>query len=83
MLLDMTLPRKTGPVVLQELQRIDPEVKVIVTSAYGQEHVQNLLDGRRASASIQKPYRLAQVETMLQKCFAEKRNDRARWSLIS
>jgi PAS domain S-box-containing protein len=68
-LLDMTLPGKTGRVVLEELQRIDPEVKVIVTSAYGQERVQNLLEGRRASAYIQKPYRLAQVETMLQKWY--------------
>jgi DNA-binding response OmpR family regulator len=70
-LLDMTLPGKTGRVVLEELQRIEPEVKVILTSAYGHEHVKNLLNGLRASGYIQKPYRLAQVETVLQKCFAE------------
>jgi CheY-like chemotaxis protein len=34
-LLDMTLPGKTGRMALEELQRIEPEVKVIVTSAYG------------------------------------------------
>jgi PAS domain S-box-containing protein len=70
-LLDMTLPGKTGRLILEELQRIDPEVKVIVTSAYGPKHVQNLLYGLRASAYLQKPYRFAQVETVLQKCFAE------------
>jgi hypothetical protein len=56
---------------LEELQRIEPEVKVIVTSAYGQAHVENLLDGLRASGYIQKPYRLAHVEAVLQKCFTE------------
>ena len=70
-LLDMTLPGKTGRVVLEELQRIEPELKVIVSSAYGQEHVQSLLNGLRTSGYIQKPYRLAQVETVLQECFAE------------
>jgi len=70
-LLDMTLPDKTGPAVLEEIQRVEPEVKVIVTSAYGQEHVRKLLHGLRASGYIQKPYPLAQVETVLQKCFAE------------
>jgi CheY-like chemotaxis protein len=70
-LLDMTLPGKMGPVVLEELQRIEPEVKVIVTSAYGEEHVRKLLHGLRASGYIQKPYHLAEVETVLKNVFAE------------
>jgi DNA-binding NarL/FixJ family response regulator len=70
-LLDMTLPGKMGPVVLEELQRIEPQVKVIVTSAYGQEHVRKLLHGLRVSGYIQKPYTLAGVETVLQNVFAE------------
>jgi CheY-like chemotaxis protein len=70
-LLDLTLPGKTGRAVLEELQGIAPDVKVIVTSAYGQEHVRHLLGGLRASGYIQKPYRIAQVETVLQKCFVE------------
>ena len=73
-LLDMTLPGKTGPMVLEDLQRIEPEVKVIVTSAFGQEHVLKLLHGLRTSGYVQKPYRLAEVETLLQKCLAI-RND--------
>jgi len=70
-LLDMTLPGKTGPVVLEELRRIEPEVKVIVTSAYGTEYVRKLLHGLRVSGYIQKPFLLADVETVLQKCVAE------------
>jgi DNA-binding response OmpR family regulator len=67
-LLDMTLPGKTGRVVLEELQRIEPEVKVIVTSAYGPEQVRNLLNGLRTSGYLQKPYHLARVETVIQGC---------------
>jgi PAS domain S-box-containing protein len=70
-LLDVTLPGKTGQMVLEEIQRIEPEVKVIVTSAYGEEHVQKLLHGLRVSGYLQKPYRLAQVENVLQSCFSE------------
>ena len=72
-LLDMTLPGKTGAVVLNELQRIDPDVKVILTSAYGREQVQSLLGGLRACGYIQKPYRLAELEKALQKCADEMR----------
>src|SRR6185369_5682999 len=36
--LDMTLPGMHGREVLEELRRIQPEVKVITTSAYSQQH---------------------------------------------
>ena len=72
-LLDMTLPGRTGAAVLDELQRIEPEVKVILTSAYSQQQVQAALGGLRAWGYIQKPYRLAELEKMLRKCTAETR----------
>jgi CheY-like chemotaxis protein len=70
-LLDMTLPGKSGRDVLQELQRISPGVKVVVTSAYGQDHVENLLDGLQSRGYIQKPYRVADVAEALQQCAAK------------
>jgi PAS domain S-box-containing protein len=66
-LLDMTLPGTSGREVLVELQRLGPEVEVIVTSAYGRSHVQNSLDGLRSWGYIQKPYQLAELEKLLQK----------------
>jgi PAS domain S-box-containing protein len=75
-LLDITLPGKTGRVVLEELQRLEPEVKVIVTSAYGPEYVQSLLDGLRTAGYIQKPYHLARVEAVLQECLSSNRKVR-------
>jgi DNA-binding NtrC family response regulator len=70
-LLDITLPGKSGRQVLVELQRLEPEVKVIVTSAYGRSHVQNLLDGLRSWGYIQKPYQLDDVERLLRNIQAD------------
>ena len=65
--LDMTLPGRSGREVLYELQRISAGIKVIVTSAYGQQHVEHLLGGLRTSDYVQKPYRMADLEDLLQK----------------
>jgi PAS domain S-box-containing protein len=65
-LLDMTLPGRTGRAVLEEVQRIDPGAKVIITSAYGREHVQNSLQGLRPWGYIQKPYHVADLVKLLQ-----------------
>ena len=70
-LLDMTLPGKSGREVLVELRRLEPGVKVIVTSAYGRSHVQKLLDGLHSWGYIQKPYQLAEVERLLRNTEAE------------
>jgi two-component system, cell cycle sensor histidine kinase and response regulator CckA len=70
-LLDMTLPGKSGADVLRELQRIAAGVKVIVTSAYGQQQVNSLLGGLQTWGYVQKPYRAAEVAEMLQKCRAK------------
>jgi PAS domain S-box-containing protein len=72
-LLDMTLPGRSGRDVLYELRRIAAGVKVVVTSAYGQQHVQSLLGELRTWGYVQKPYRLADLEEILQKCAAKTR----------
>jgi PAS domain S-box-containing protein len=72
-LLDMTLPGRSGREVLHELQRIAADVKIIVTSAYGQQHVQSSLGGLQTWGYIQKPYRVADLEKTLQKCAAKTR----------
>jgi PAS domain S-box-containing protein len=73
-LLDMTLPGRSGREVLYELQRIAAGVKVIVTSAYGQQHVESLLGGLRTWGYVQKPYRMADLAEILQKCAAKARS---------
>jgi CheY-like chemotaxis protein len=70
-LLDLTLPGKSGRALLYEIQRIRPDVKVVVTSAYPREHVHNSLDGLQFWSYIQKPYQVIELEKELRKCSAE------------
>lgn len=62
-LLDITLPRMSGPEVFAELQRIRPDIAVIVTSAYGPESLP--IVGRQPWAFIQKPYHLTDLWNLI------------------
>jgi PAS domain S-box-containing protein len=70
-LLDMTLPGMSGREVLQELRRVRPDVKVILTTAYGQETVMSAFSDGEVQGFIRKPYRLAELAAFIQKtCMA-------------
>jgi CheY-like chemotaxis protein len=57
-LLDVTLPGMSGPEVFAELVRIRPDIKVIVTTAYGRETTLPICGGQQSWAFIRKPYQL-------------------------
>ena len=65
-LLDVTLPGVSSREILEEAGRILPELKVIVTSAYGEEAVSALFAGLRVERFIRKPFRLAELVDALQ-----------------
>ena len=58
--LDLTLPEVSGGEVLGELRRIQPNVKVILTSAYGRDWVQGTVGGQPWSY-LRKPYRFGEL----------------------
>jgi signal transduction histidine kinase len=58
-ILDLTMPRMDGGECLRELLRLDPKVKVILTSGYGEQEVTEKFAGQGLSGFIQKPYRLS------------------------
>ncbi len=64
-LLDMTLPGISGPEVLRELQRIRPDVKVILTTAYSRETAFAALGDCEPWGFIRKPYRLDELAKLL------------------
>jgi CheY-like chemotaxis protein/two-component sensor histidine kinase len=64
-LLDMTLPGMTGREVLEELRRMRPDVKVIVTTAYSQDSALKAMGGQQSWLYIRKPYRLSEVTDLV------------------
>lgn len=64
-LLDMTLPKMSGPEVLRALRDIRPNVKVITTSAYSLGYVLTAIAGQQPCQYIRKPYRLDELLGLL------------------
>ncbi|RMH61579.1 MAG: response regulator [Zetaproteobacteria bacterium] len=54
--LDMTMPRMDGKTCYRELCRIDPDVRVILTSGYSEEEATAHFKGKRLAGFIQKPF---------------------------
>jgi PAS domain S-box-containing protein len=61
-LLDMTLPTMAGSEVFEAIRRIRPDVKVILTSAYGPD---TLGSKQTPWAYIRKPYRTSELSELL------------------
>lgn len=55
-LLDMTMPHMNGEDCFCELRRIDPDVKVILSSGYNEQDATNRFAGKGLAGFIQKPY---------------------------
>jgi len=55
-ILDMTMPEMSGEETLAELQRISPDVKVILSSGYNEDDAVRHFTGRSLAGFIQKPY---------------------------
>jgi PAS domain S-box-containing protein len=64
-LLDLTLPGVSGQEVLKELRRIEPNVRVILTTAYSEEAALSTTAGQEPWRFIRKPYRLAELMELL------------------
>jgi CheY-like chemotaxis protein len=64
-LLDLTMPDLNGADVLDELNRIRPGLKVVLSSGYAQETTLPQFAGAGPAAFIQKPYRPAELLAVL------------------
>ena len=68
-LLDMTMPRMGGEDTFSALRRIDPDVKVILSSGYNEQDATNRFAGKGLAGFLQKPYTPEQLATQLAKIF--------------
>ena len=63
-LLDLVMPGMDGRAVLEHLLRAHPGARVVISTGYGTEPIQELLEAG-AVASIQKPYTLKQLRALI------------------
>jgi len=64
-LLDMTLPGMSGREVLEELRRIQPGVKVILTTAFSQAGALSSIGEQHLWGFVRKPYKLSELTSLL------------------
>jgi len=66
-LLDMTMPRMDGEEAFRRMRAIDPQVRVVLTSGYSEEHATRRLVDEGAAGFIQKPYRIRDLIALLRR----------------
>ncbi|GFE61959.1 response regulator [Geobacter sp. AOG2] len=66
-LLDMTMPHMDGTAAYTELRRINPNVRVILTSGYNESDSISRFSGKGLAGFIQKPYRPNELAALLKK----------------
>jgi CheY-like chemotaxis protein len=66
MLLDVTLPGISSREVVEQAHLARPNLRVILTSAYGREAVDAAFDGLQIDRFIRKPFQIANLLSLLQ-----------------
>ena len=64
-LLDMTMPHMNGEEAFRELRRINPAVKVVISSGYTESEIISRFAGKGVAGFVQKPYTLAVLRERL------------------
>lgn len=71
-LLDLTLPRMSGREVLEELRRIRPDVKVILTTTFSQDNALSSIGEQHLWGYVRKPYQFSELVSLLRKACSDK-----------
>jgi len=69
-ILDMTMPRMNGEECYQELCKINPNVRVILSSGYSEQDVTNHFQGKGLAGFIKKPYKMEDFQRIAIECFS-------------
>ena len=67
MLLDVSLPGVSSSVVLREAKRLQPGLRVVLTSAHSEQMVAEMFAGMPIETFIRKPYRLDDVMQLMRR----------------
>ncbi len=63
--MDLTMPHMSGEEAFRELRRIDPGVKVFISSGYSEWEISARFAGKSLAGFIQKPYQIAELRNVL------------------
>ncbi|OFW59777.1 MAG: hypothetical protein A2133_10520 [Actinobacteria bacterium RBG_16_64_13] len=74
-LLDLTMPEMDGAETLQELRRIDPGVRVVMSSGYTENDISARFAGHELAGFLQKPYTLDILRRCLRAVLADRLGD--------
>ncbi len=64
-ILDLTMPHMDGEQCFRELRRLDPAVKVIMSSGFSEHEVTQKFVGKGLAGFVQKPYKLSVLKEAL------------------
>jgi CheY-like chemotaxis protein len=64
-LMDLTMPHMDGGEAFGELRRINPDVRVILSSGYSRDDIAGRFAGKNLAGVLQKPYTLARLSESL------------------
>jgi two-component system, cell cycle sensor histidine kinase and response regulator CckA len=59
--LDLTMPRKSGEETFRELRALRPDLPIVMSSGYSEQDVVQRFAGRGAAGFLQKPYQRAEL----------------------
>ncbi len=65
-LLDLTMPDMDGGETLQEMKRIDPKARVVLTSGYSERDLKDRFKGQGVAGFLQKPYMLEDLKAVIE-----------------
>jgi len=71
-LLDLTMPYMDGEETLQRLQRLNPQVRVVMTSGYSEDEAVQRFTSQRQCGFLQKPYTLEALTQCLRAALRER-----------
>jgi len=69
-LLDMTMPRMDGEETYRELRRIDPMLRVVLTSGYNEQDATSRFVGRGLAGFIQKPFTMDKLKAVIDRALS-------------
>ena len=71
-LLDLSMPGRSGEDTFRELRKLLPEVPVLLSSGYGEEQAKTRFAGVELAGFLQKPYRVNTLLAHVERCLRQR-----------